>query len=103
VSWFNPSWQLSTTQLLAHYTPVGWGENQKGKSKKTHGLRQHWNGLPRGLVETSSLEIFKARLDGALSNLVQLKMSLLTAGVLGWMTSKGSFQPKTFCDSITAV
>jgi len=35
------------------------------------------------LVEAPSLQIFKARLDGALSNLVHLKMSLLTAGGLG--------------------
>jgi len=33
--------------------------------------------------EALSLETFKARLDGALSNLLQLKMSLLTAGGLG--------------------
>jgi len=28
-----------------------------------------------------------------------LKMSLLTAGGLGWMTSKDPFQPKAFYDS----
>jgi len=27
-------------------------------------------------------------------------MSLLTAGGLGWMTSKGPFQPKPFYDSM---
>jgi len=31
---------------------------------------KHWNGLPREVVEAPSLEIFKVRLDGALSNLV---------------------------------
>jgi len=31
---------------------------------------KHWNRLPREVVEASSLETFKARLDGALSNLV---------------------------------
>jgi len=30
----------------------------------------HWNRLPREVVDASSLELFKARLDGALSNLV---------------------------------
>jgi len=44
---------------------------------------KHWSRLPREVVETPSLETFKARLDGALSNLIQLKMSLLTAGGLG--------------------
>ena len=29
-----------------------------------------WNGLPRELVDAPSLEVFKARLDGALGNLV---------------------------------
>ncbi|KFQ01905.1 hypothetical protein N329_11382, partial [Haliaeetus albicilla] len=31
---------------------------------------RHWNRLPREAVDTPSLEAFKARLDGALSNLV---------------------------------
>jgi len=36
--------------------------------------------LPREVVDAPSLETFKARLDGALSNLlIKLKMSLLTA------------------------
>ena len=39
---------------------------------------KHWNGLPREAVEAPSLDTFKARLDGALSNLVWLKISLLT-------------------------
>ncbi|KFP10996.1 hypothetical protein Z169_13094, partial [Egretta garzetta] len=30
----------------------------------------HWNRLPREVVEGPSLETFKARLDGALSNLI---------------------------------
>ena len=29
-----------------------------------------WNGLPREVVDASSLEMFKARLDGALGSLV---------------------------------
>jgi len=44
---------------------------------------KHWNGLPGEVVEAPSLETFKARLDRALSNLIWLKMSLLTAGGLG--------------------
>ena len=31
---------------------------------------RHWNRLPREVVDTPSLEAFKARVDGALSNLV---------------------------------
>ncbi|KFP18787.1 hypothetical protein Z169_14059, partial [Egretta garzetta] len=31
---------------------------------------KHWNRLPREGVEAQSLETFKARLDGALSNLI---------------------------------
>jgi len=44
---------------------------------------KHWHRLPRAVVEAPSLETLKARLDGALSNLIELKMSLLTAGGLG--------------------
>ncbi|KFZ64118.1 hypothetical protein N338_11125, partial [Podiceps cristatus] len=31
---------------------------------------KYWNGLPREAVDAPSLETFKARLDGALSNLI---------------------------------
>ncbi|KFP22158.1 hypothetical protein Z169_11620, partial [Egretta garzetta] len=31
---------------------------------------KHWNRLPREVMEAPSLEAFKARLDGALSNLI---------------------------------
>ena len=31
---------------------------------------RHWNGMPREVVHAPSLEVSKARLDGALSNLV---------------------------------
>ena len=33
-------------------------------------LVKHWNRLPREVEAAPSLEVFKARLDGALSNLV---------------------------------
>ena len=39
--------------------------------------------LPKEVVDAPSLETFKARLDGALSNLIWLKMSLLVAEGLG--------------------
>ncbi|KFV42551.1 hypothetical protein N341_12866, partial [Tyto alba] len=31
---------------------------------------RHWHRLPRAAVAAPSLEVFKARLDGALSNLI---------------------------------
>ncbi|KFQ13584.1 hypothetical protein N330_13462, partial [Leptosomus discolor] len=31
---------------------------------------KHWNRLPREVLEAPSLETFKSRLDGALSNLL---------------------------------
>ncbi|KFV55399.1 hypothetical protein N328_11514, partial [Gavia stellata] len=31
---------------------------------------RHWNKLPREVVDAPTLEVFKARLDGALSSLV---------------------------------
>jgi len=36
---------------------------------------RHWHRLPREVGDAPSLETFKARLDGALSSLTQLKMS----------------------------
>jgi len=42
-------------------------------------LVKHWNKLPREGVDATSLESFKIRLDRALSNLMELQMSLLTA------------------------
>ena len=33
-------------------------------------VEKHWNRLPREAVDAPSLEVFKARLDGALSSLV---------------------------------
>ncbi|KFP12836.1 hypothetical protein Z169_10428, partial [Egretta garzetta] len=41
-----------------------------GKKFFTMRVVKHWNRLPREVVEAPSLETFKARLDGALSNLI---------------------------------
>jgi len=47
---------------------------------------RHWHRLPREAGDGPSLEAFQVRLDGALSNLIGLKMSLLTAGSwTGWL------------------
>ena len=43
---------------------------------------KHWPRLPREVGDAPSLEMLKARLDGALSNLIELKMALLIAGGL---------------------
>ena len=43
---------------------------------------RHWHRLPREVVEAPSLEVFKARLDGALGNLVQWRVSLPMVGGL---------------------
>ncbi|KFR08649.1 hypothetical protein Y956_01019, partial [Nipponia nippon] len=40
------------------------------KKSFTRGVVRHWNRLPREVVDAPSLQVFKARLDGALSNLV---------------------------------
>ena len=41
---------------------------------------RHWNRLPRAAVDAPSLEVLKARLDGAVSNLGWWEVSLPTAG-----------------------
>jgi len=43
---------------------------------------KHWHKLPREAVAAPSLAVFKARLDGALSDLIWWKMPLLMAGGL---------------------
>ena len=52
--------------------------------KKFFTLRvlRHWNRLYREAVDAISLEVFNARLDGSLSNLVKWKGTLPTAGGL---------------------
>ncbi|NXS10282.1 GRPR protein, partial [Neodrepanis coruscans] len=44
---------------------------------------RHWNRLPREVVDAPPLEMFKARLDGALSDLIYLKVSLHISGQVG--------------------
>jgi len=53
------------------------------KSFFTMRVVKHWNRLPREAAEAPSLETFKARLDGAPSNLVWLKMFPIAAWGLG--------------------
>jgi len=61
---------------------------------------RQWHRLPRKVVDAPSLETPKVRLDGALSNLIYLWVSLFTAGRLDQMALKGPFQLKSSYDSI---
>jgi len=61
---------------------------------------KHRPRLPREVVDAPSLEMFKARLDGAGSNLTELKLSLLIAQGLAQMAFNGPFRPKACHDSI---
>ena len=61
-----------------------------------------WPRLPTEAVAAPSLAVLKARLDGALSNLVWWEMSLLMVGGLEPDDLQGPFQPKPFCDSMIA-
>jgi len=58
--------------------------HELGIRKKFFPMRvvKHWHRSPREAVAAPSLAVFKARLDGALSNLVWWKMSLPMAGGL---------------------
>jgi len=58
--------------------------------KKLFTMRRvrHWNRFLSEVVDAPSLEAFKARLDGALSNLVQGEVSLPIAGDWNYMILK---------------
>jgi len=62
--------------------------------KKFFTLRvvRHWHRLPREVVAVLSLAVFKARLDGFLSNLVYWKVSLPMAKRLELDGLQGAFQ-----------
>lgn len=49
------------------------------------------------------LEVLKAVLGGALSNLIQWKLSLPVAGGMELDELLGPFQPKPFCVSVTSM
>jgi len=48
----------------------GWFRLDIRKIFFTMRVVRHWNRLPREVVDVPSLEVFRARLDGALPNLV---------------------------------
>lgn len=61
---------------------------------------KQWHKLPGEVVDVSSLEAFKVSLDRSRSNLVYMKMPLLTTMELEQMAFKGQLLPKPFCDSM---
>jgi len=67
------------------------------KNFLTLGVMEHWPRLPRGAVDSPSLEIFKTHLDKVLCSL--LWVTLLQQGGLDWVTHRGHFQTLAFCDS----
>lgn len=53
-----------------------------------------WHRLPREAVDAPSLEVLKARLDGALGSLVWWDVSLPMAGGWDWVVFKVPSNPK---------
>lgn len=56
--------------------------------------------MPRWVIDAPSLETIKARLVGALINLIWLKTFLLVAGGVGLDDLESPFKPKPFYGSM---
>lgn len=63
-------------------------------------VARNWNKFPRVVVGVPSLEMFMAKLDAALSNLIWWKLSLPMAGMLELGGLQGPSQPKPFYRSM---
>ncbi|KAK4823578.1 hypothetical protein QYF61_003764 [Mycteria americana] len=57
-------------QILIFPTPNALSSKKQEETFFTVKVVRHWNRLPRDVVDAPSLEVFKDRLDGALSSLV---------------------------------
>lgn len=57
---------------------------------------RHWKGLPREVVDVSSLEVFKDRLSEAFRNLVFWNVLCLWQPGWKWMTLKVPSKPNHF-------
>ena len=64
-------------------------------------VMKHWNRLPREVMDSLSLEVFKARLDGALGSMICWVATLFPAGGLELHELYSPFQPKLFYNSTT--
>ena len=83
------------------------GNGHKLKHRKSHTnmrrnlftvrVMEHWNGLPREVVDSPSQEIFKTCLDTYQCSLLQ---GACFAGGLDLIISRAPFQPLQFCDSV---
>ena len=69
----------------------------------TQRVLTHWNRLPKEVVDASSLEALKARLDVALGSLVCWLATLHTAGELQLDDHCDPFQPMPLYDSMILI
>jgi len=85
----------SQLPLDAHF--IRWEPDKRTPPKLAMKVAKHWNGLAKHVVDVPSMEMFKVRLDGALSTngaLAELWVPLFIAGELYQMAFKGPFQLK---------
>ena len=72
---------------------LNWKRVDLNKKFFTARVVRHWSRLPSEAVNAPSLEVFKARLDGAVSNLLWRDVLLHTAGGWNWMILKVPSNP----------
>ena len=65
----------------------------------TEQVVRRWNGLPREMVESPSLEGLKSQVDIALGDVVQLG-TVNVRLMVGLDDLQGLFQARQFCDSV---